>query len=193
VIRVRGWGVAAVMWLCACTLTTVQRGHDEHITVPAGRGPISGDLGLAIAQDLGADVTEGDIQGISLSTFSITTTTPGTDVAFFDRVDVYIEAAGLPRILIASGSDFPPGATSVQLDPVDEELSDYLLGENVQVYTIVSGAMPSANTDLDVHMVVDIGVTPKGACNALQGSDSGDEGTPEDTGGTVHSSGSLGG
>jgi hypothetical protein len=193
-MRIRGWGIAAMVWLCACTLTTVQRDHNEQVSIPAGNGPISGDLGLDMGDDLGADsVTEGDIQGISLDTFSITTTTPGTDVSFLDRVDVYVEAAGLPRVLIATGTDFPPGATSVELEPVDVELSDYLLGENLQVYTIVSGAMPGANTDLDVHVVVDVGVTPKGACNALQGDGDGTGAATEDDGDTVQSSGGLGG
>jgi hypothetical protein len=168
-MRARGWGIAAIVWLCACTITTVQRDHSERVSIPAGSGRISGDLGLDLGVDLGTDaITERDIQGASLSTLSITTNTPGADISFLERVEVYVEAKGMPRVLIASGSDFPAGTTTVQLDLPDEELSDYLLADNVHVYTIVTGTMPDVDVDVYEHVVMDIGVTPEGACNALE-------------------------
>jgi hypothetical protein len=192
-MRGRAWAVVAALWLCACTLTTVQRDHTEPVFIPAGAGPIAGDLGLDVG-DLGADeVDEGDIQGIALNTFEITNIAPGADVAFLDRVDVYVEAAGLPRVLIASGTDFPAGAKTVKLEPEDVELSDYLLGENFQLITMVNGEMPSTDTDLDVHVVVDVGVTPKGACNALQPAGTDDGGDDDNAGGSSSSAGTLGG
>lgn len=193
-MRGRAWAVVAALWLCACTLTTVQRDHTEPLFIPAGNGPISGDLGVDVG-DLGADdVEEGDIQGIELNTFEITSVTPGADVAFLDRIDVFVEAAGLPRVLIASGTDFPAGATTVKLVPeADVELADYVLGENFQLFTLVNGRMPSTDTDLDVHVVVDVGVTPKGACNALQPAGSGDGTDDGSVGGSSTSAGTLGG
>jgi hypothetical protein len=193
-MRGRAWAVVAAVWLCACTLTTVQRDHTEPVFIPAGSGPISGDLGLDLG-DLGADeVDEGDIQGIALNTFEIKSVTPGADVAFLDRIDVFVEAAGLPRVLIASGTDFPAGATTVKLEPEEDvELADYLLGDNFQVITLVNGRMPPTDTDLDVHVVVDVGVTPKGACNALQPAGSDEDAGSGNVGASSSSTGTLGG
>jgi hypothetical protein len=114
-------------------------------------------------------VQPGDISSARFEQFTLTVTAPsGGDLSFLESIDFYVEAPGLDRILFASGTDFPAGVASVDLDLEDVDLVDYVVSDSMTITTEANGHQPEADTTVEARFVMDVGVTGQGACNAIK-------------------------
>jgi hypothetical protein len=86
-------------------------------------------------------------------------------MSWLDSMELYVEAPGVERALIASADDFPEGVASVSFDLYDVDLTPYAVSEAMTLATEVSGRRPDDDTTIRADVVLDVGVTGQGACN----------------------------
>ena len=111
-------------------------------------------------------VEPGDIREVRLTDLVLTATAPpGADLAFLDRVEVFVSAPDLPEQRVAIAEAFPEGLAQVDFELEDVDLTDYVVSESMALTTRASGRRPSEDTDLRADVAVDVGVTGRGACN----------------------------
>lgn len=136
---------------------------------------LAGDMGFGdfVSMDLAAEdelanqgVGPGDIKDVRLIEFTLTVTDPqGGDMSWLESLELYVEAPGVERALIASADDFPEGVASVSFDLYDVDLTPYAVSEAMTLATEVSGRRPDEDTTIQADVVLDVGVTGQGACN----------------------------
>ena len=176
---------AALLFAVACqgALLTLVLDRSAETTVEAGTllEDLVGDLGfgdflnmdLTTATELeNQGVAPGDIQATFLTAFSLETLNPGSDFSFLERMELYVEAPQLPRVLVASSDDFGQGVTFVDFEVEDVDLTEYLVSASMSLVTEVTGRRPEQDTRLEAAFSVEVGVTTQGACNAIAGADS---------------------
>lgn len=78
-------------------------------------------------------VEPGDIEEVLLTDFVLTARDGVGDLSFLDRIDVYVEGPGLPRVLIASSDSFPPGQSEVVFEVTGADITDYAVGHGARV------------------------------------------------------------
>jgi hypothetical protein len=190
----KGWtrgttlaAVAAVVALaCGGSLFSITLEDTAEADIPRGTilEELTGGLGfeaftamdLTQSQELqNQGVAPGDIEEAELTDFTLEAVS-GDDLSFLSRLELYVEAPGLPRELVASGSDFPEGVRAVELDMTGVDLADYIVSESMTLTTDVTGNRPQEDTTVAATYTLRVGVTGQGACNQLRGSD---EGAPE--------------
>ena len=136
---------------------------------------LAGDMGFGdfVSMDLAAEeelanqgVGPGDIKDVRLIEFALTVTDPqGGDLSWLESMELYVEAPGVERALIASADSFPEGVASVSFDLYDVDLTPYAVSEEMTLATEVSGRRPDDDTTIQADVVLDVGVTGQGACN----------------------------
>ncbi|MCK6513903.1 hypothetical protein L6R46_02435 [Myxococcota bacterium] len=136
---------------------------------------LAGDMGFGdfVSMDLAAEeelanqgVGPGDIKDVRLIEFALTVTDPqGGDLSWLESMELYVEAPGVERALIASADSFPEGVASVSFDLYDVDLTPYAVSEEMTLATEVSGRRPDNDTTIQADVVLDVGVTGQGACN----------------------------
>ena len=136
---------------------------------------LAGDMGFGdfVSMDLAAEeelanqgVGPGDIKDVRLIEFALTVTDPqGGDLSWLESMELYVEAPGVERALIASADSFPEGVASVSFDLYDVDLTPYAVSEEMTLATEVSGRRPDEDTTIQADVVLDVGVTGQGACN----------------------------
>jgi hypothetical protein len=114
-------------------------------------------------QDQG--VADGDLRSVTLSTLALSS---ADDLSFITSMDVYVSGDGVDEVLVASVDDIPAGATDVALTTTGADLTDIVVAGGMAFRVDASGNAPEDDTDIDVHVVVDIEATPQGACNAAK-------------------------
>ena len=139
-----------------------------------------GDLGFEdfVTMDLTASeelrnqgVKPGDILNVTLTAFDLEVLSPDSgDLTFLDTMAVYVDADDLPRVRIASYSDFPPGQQLVSFDLDEVDLTDYAVSDSMTIDTEVTGRSPSQTTTIEATFAVEVGVTSQGACNQWRAS-----------------------
>ncbi|MBA2322131.1 MAG: hypothetical protein H0V89_13375 [Deltaproteobacteria bacterium] len=111
-------------------------------------------------------VEPGDIREVVLTDFVLTAKMPqGADLSFLDRVDVFVEGPGLPRVLIATSSSFPAGQAEVVFEVTEADITDYATAEFLTVTTEAEGRSPDQDTTIEAFYLIDVGVTAQG-CRA---------------------------
>jgi hypothetical protein len=178
--RLRVLPFLSVVWLaCNGQLFRIQVEESGSTTVEAGTflEDLLVDFGFddLVAMDITASqelanqgVEPGDIVESYLDDLSLVATSPGgADLAFLDRVDVYVESPGEERKLVASQSDFPPGVADVAFDLEDVDLTPYIVSKSLTLTTDVTGRRPPQDTVVEARFALSVGVTGQGACNAL--------------------------
>jgi hypothetical protein len=176
-------GVGATVLAACGALLFITVDGESTTTVPAAT-PLEvlvSDLGFGDFLDLNiteADelqnqgVQPGDISVVELRAFTLEATDPpGSDLSFLEQLDVYVEAPGLDRVLIASQSDFPVGQALVDITPEDVDLTDYVVSESMTLTTDVTGSRPEDATEVVATYALRVGVTSQGACNYIAGDD----------------------
>ena len=154
--------------------TTVQPGTLlEEVLVDFGFGDFL-DMNLLDSTELqNQGVEPGDVKEVRLDRFELEAVS-GDDLSFLSDLELYVEAPGLDRLLVAEAHDFE-GQTLVELDLADVDLTAYVVSESMTFTTDVTGRRPSQTTEVVARFEVVVGVTGQGACNQIRGD--------EDTGG----------
>ena len=165
-----------VVTACTATLLTIPIEREAEVVIARGTvlEDLVGELGfgefvsmdLANAQELeNQGVAPGDVRDVELVLFELEATAPnGADLSFIDSMQLYAEAPGLPRVLVASASSFPAGQAVVAFDIEPLDLTDYVVSESMTLDTEVSGRRPDQDTTVVARFAVDVGVTGQGAC-----------------------------
>ncbi|MEZ4321944.1 MAG: hypothetical protein R3F61_31015 [Myxococcota bacterium] len=114
-------------------------------------------------------VEPGDINSVRFDELVLTATDPsGSDLSFLDSLEFYVEADGLPQVLVASSSDFPVGQAEVPLDLEDLDLTEYVVQDSMTLTTDVSGSRPDVDTVVEAAFTLRIRATGKGIFGQLK-------------------------
>lgn len=160
-------GAVAVAALCTCgTLDRFDVGTSASADIPKatlldellGAVAFPGFDEIDFSQDIANQgVTEDQIDSVVLGGFTIHTDAgSGATLDFIESASFFAEAEGLPRVLVATSSDFA-GKTSVDLDLVDVELKPYVVAPSMTLSAEVKGKKPQQDTTVtaDVTLTVD--------------------------------------
>jgi hypothetical protein len=92
--------------------------------------------------------------------------TQGTSLEdWLDEVSFYVEAPGLPRVLVASKTGIgalPDGTTAVELDAAGVDLKPYVLADTTAVTAEGAGTIPPVDTTLRATVTVRVDVNVSG-------------------------------
>lgn len=106
----------------------------------------------------------GDVTRVTLTRFNLSSE---PDLSFFHTMDVYVEADGFPRTLVASRASFPEGESTVAFDLANVNLADAIVAPSLTWSVEADGQAPADDHDVTVDISVDVEATLQGACNAL--------------------------
>lgn len=162
---------------CDGDLFTIRIQDEATTTVEKGTvlEELAGDFGFG--DFVSMDITEsaalqnqgvepGDIQNVRLEYMQLEATAPsGADLSFFSSMEIYVEAPDLPRMLIASASDFPEGEALIDMTIEDADLTDYATSQSMTFDVDVNAQRPSEDTDVTSRFSVAVGVTGQGVRN----------------------------
>lgn len=170
VVGVLACGGALFRLTLSESATTVVQGGTllEQLVDDVGFGSFL-DMDLVSSEELqNQGVSPGDIQEVYLVDFVLVATDPpGADLAFLDRLEVFVEAPQLPRVRIASQSDFPEGIAEASFELEDVDLTDYVVSESMTITTDATGRRPDDDTTIEATFEIELGVTQQGLCNNL--------------------------
>jgi len=108
----------------------------------------------------------GDVTRVTLTGFNLSS---GPDLSFFETVNVYVEADGFPRTLVASCDSFPVGEETVAFDLANVNLVDAITAPSLTWSVEADGQAPADDHDITIALSVEIEATLQGACKALSG------------------------
>lgn len=177
-------GLGSVLAIaCQGQLFNIRVDGDGTATVP--RGTVVEELvgGIGFDEFLSMDLTEqqelqnqgvepGDIARAEMIVFSLEAIDPeGADLSFLESMSLYVEAPDLPRVLLASASDFPEGTARVEFDLTGEDIADHVVSQSMTFTTEVEGRRPDQATEVLATYAVRVGVTGQGACGQLRDGD----------------------
>ena len=115
-------------------------------------------------------VEPGDVKRVELVQFDLEAVAPDdADLAFLEKLELYVEAPDLPKELVASSTDFPDGEAFVALDLTGLDLTDYVVSRSMTLSTEIRGSRPDADTDVTATWALRIGVTGQGLVNGARG------------------------
>lgn len=165
-------GAVAVAMLCTCgTLDRFDVGTSASADIPKatlldeliGLVDFDGFDEIDFSKDIANQgVTEDQIDSVVLTGFEIHTAAgSGATLDFVESASFYAEAEGLPRVLVASGSNFA-GKTSVELDLEDVELKPYVVAPSMTLSAEVKGKKPSQDTTVTADVTLTIDATIPG-------------------------------
>lgn len=120
-------------------------------------------------------VEDGDIRDVELVDFVLRAVDPpDADLSFLSRLEVYVEAPGVPRALVASQHEFPEGVKEIAFELETLDLTPYVVSESMTFTVDATGQLPPDETTIVASYEVEVGVTGQGcakACNQGQPSD----------------------
>jgi hypothetical protein len=109
-------------------------------------------------------VTKDDIDSVKIESVTLTIVEPsGGNFDFLDTIELYVEAEGEDRRLIASGADFADGVSVIALDVEDVELAPYAVRESMSITADGTGEAPVDDTKIKVDVVLLVDVNLDGA------------------------------
>lgn len=164
----------APLLIAACGLLSLQ--VDKTVTTTIAGGGLVGELlgtldftgldsvDVDIEQELADQGAEpGDLSSVTVSELSLTAS---PDLSFLDSIHVYVSGDGVDEVEVASATSFPEGESTVELTTTGADFKDAVIAGGLTFRVDASGTQPTDDTDVDVHVVVDLVATPQGACNA---------------------------
>ncbi|TVQ93384.1 MAG: hypothetical protein EA397_04510 [Deltaproteobacteria bacterium] len=171
-------GLVAALLAIACQgqLFNVRVSGDATTTVPARTAleQLVGDFGFGefVSMDLtesqelqNQGVEPGDIASARLVRFDLEAIDPDdADLSFLDSMSIYVEAPDLPRVLLATASEFPEGEAVVEFELTGEDIADHVVSQSMTFSTEVNGRRPTSRTEVLASYAVRVGVTGQGAC-----------------------------
>lgn len=123
-------------------------------------------LEVAIEQEMADQGVEpGDLREVVLAELSLSAE---PDLAFLESIAIYVEADGVPEVLVAESRSFPAGQTRVSLETTGEDLTEHVVAGAMSFRVEAEGRAPEDDTDITVDLAVRIEATAKGACNAAR-------------------------
>jgi hypothetical protein len=164
----------AVVLLAACgRLDQIDLVRSASATIPGGPGGAALPPGavatfpIALGRDaLSADgVNPDDVDSAKLVGLRLDVTQGASLEQWVDEIGVYVEAPGLPKVLVARKSGIrglPAGTTRVDLDTPGVDLKPYVLAPTTSVTAEGSGSLPPADTTLQATATVRVDVNVKG-------------------------------
>lgn len=172
----------AAVLLLACQLTVYSTTITESASTVVPKGTLLETLvdDMGFGDFLNMDLTEaqelqnqgvepGDIKEVYLVDFVLAATDPpGADLAFLESLEVWVEAPGLQRVMVASQTEFPPGVPEIAFDLEDVDLTPYVVSESMTFETVVSGHRPPDDTTVEATFSVELKLTGQGACNQVK-------------------------
>lgn len=171
--RPSAWPALIPLILLGCGLLTFTVEQDDE-TVIEGAGLVGQLLGAldftglddfetsidGAMEDQG--VEPGDLVSVRLTALELQAE---PDLAFVERLDVYVSAEGVDEVRVASGEGFAPGQTDIALKLDGAELVEHVVAGGLRFRAEVSGSAPVDDTTLRTHLEVEVEATAKGACN----------------------------
>lgn len=173
--------LAAALSACAGAVFTIS--VDDQATATIAQGSIVeqlvDDLGFGAFNDI--DVTDseelanqgvepGDIDGVYLMALDVRIVSPdGADFDFVDTLEFDVVAPGLPAVLLASSRPIEDGATRIEFDIEDIDLTDYATSTSMTFNSRIRGRRPSQDVTVEASYVLDVGVTQQGCNKAVRG------------------------
>jgi hypothetical protein len=171
------------LWVGCDALFHIDIDGTSTTTIPAATPfeIILEDLGFGEFVDM--DVTEnselqnqgvepGDISSVEFTTLSLEATGPaGSDLSFIERIELFVEAPGVPRVRVASQDDFPAGQALVELDLDAVDLTEYVVSQSMTITSDVTASRPEEETTVEAYYALDVGVTKQGCNNYLKNDD----------------------
>lgn len=112
-------------------------------------------------------VEPGDVRDVRLEEFTLEALDGDGDLAFLDRLEIWVEAPDLPSERLASKTEFPAGQALVEFDIDDLDLTEYVQSQAMTITTEVSGQRPERETDVEAYFDLAVGVTGQGVRNNL--------------------------
>lgn len=113
-------------------------------------------------------VTKDQIDSVRMTKLHLEVVDPpsGQDLSFIDTLEFFVEADGLERKRVASGTDFPEGATAVDLMIDDVELKPYAVAPSMDITTEATGHRPANDTTVEgtVELLVDVNIAGAVGC-----------------------------
>jgi hypothetical protein len=114
------------------------------------------------------DVSSDDIASAYVTSVVVEVLDPEDgDFEFADRVEVFIDAPGLERRLLAYQDRFPRGEARVALRVVGIDLEPYVLAESISLTARFDAEAPDEDTLVEATARMDVRVTAEGVCNAM--------------------------
>ena len=107
-------------------------------------------------------VEQGDLKHVQLIAFELQAE---PDLAFVERLDVYVSADGVDEVRVASGEGFEPGQTEIALQLDGAELVEHVVAGGLRFRAEATGSAPVDDTALTTRVVVAVEATAQGACN----------------------------
>jgi hypothetical protein len=95
---------------------------------------LKSDLDSIIAAE-GKDV--GNLETVILKEGTVEVLTPGATFDAVESIKIYLEAAGLPKITLASKDNVPEGITSATLDLYDKDIAGYLNSSEYKLTLVI--------------------------------------------------------
>lgn len=128
------------------------------------------DMDITESQELANQgVEDGDIKDVALVDFLLRAVDPAdADLSFLSRLEVFVEAPGVPRARIASQTEFPEGVREVAFELEAVDLTPYVVSESMTFTVDATGQLPPEDTTIVAAYEVEVGVTGQGcakACN----------------------------
>lgn len=165
------------LWIaCSAKVYTLDVSDSAEVVVEQGTilEDLLGDMGFEefVSMDITASeelrnqgVAPGDIRDVFLVSFSLSAVSPsGADLSFMERMDIYVEAPGLSRALVASADAFPEGQARVDFEMQNLDLTPYAVSQSMTFSTDVTAHRPDADTTVRADFAVEVGFTGQGAC-----------------------------
>ncbi len=142
-------------------------------TVPGAPGGAVLPVGIAAFPiSLGRDalsaqgINPNDVDSATLVALRLDVTQGTSLERWLTSVSLYVEAPGLPRVLVAQKSGIgalPAGTTRVDLDTFGVDLKSYVLAPTTTVTAEGSGTIPPADTTIEATATVRVDVNVTGA------------------------------
>jgi hypothetical protein len=166
---------AALVLVAACgSLDHVDLTRTATVTIPgAPAGAPGGSIPRIQALDIGGGealrsqgIDRGDIDSAHLRRLLLSVKSGASLESWLDSLALHVEAAGLPRVRVASRSglrSLPAGTTSVDLD-VDPgvDLKPYLTAPSAPLTVEASGKLPSVVTAVEITATLRVDVNVSG-------------------------------
>lgn len=164
-------------YLLACSslsLYEVQIGGSEESIVPATAVTMEFDGvelegfidPVAEAEMEAPEVEPGDIAFATVDSITISILQQTGDLSFLTAVELYAEAPGMEKVLVAQTSEPPGGRGPLALDLMDVDLADYFVAGDASFPAQAWGETPAQDMTLLVDWQLTLGVTAQGIANA---------------------------
>ncbi len=165
---------AVLVLLASCgSVDEVDLTRTARITVPGAAGAPGASIPRVQALDIGGGdalrsegIDPGDIDAAHLRSLRLAIEDGASVEQWLDSVTLHVEAAGLPRVRVASRSglrSLPAGTTSVELE-VDPgvDLKPYLTAPSAPLTVEASGSLPPVATVVAITATLRVDVSVSG-------------------------------